>query len=175
MSALRAILTVVAVSAAAAGCSDRSQDIASTPDAELTLHGPNAVRYPVRSPIIEKYYVKGLVNSRGSCGMHRHFEGRAGQRTVIYESVIEADHTACEFIVARHPPESAPGDFRRQIEELQKERDRVRRQMRQGATLDISSISPSTSTAGNDTSEFLEYSTYVEERCMAVRPRTQCR
>ena len=172
MSPLRVNLTFMVVSAAAAGCSDRSQDIASTENAELTLHGPNAVRYPAKAPILERIYVKGVITSRGSCGLQRHFEGRAGQRTVVYESVIEADRTTCEFIVARHPPESAPGDFRRQMEELEKERDRVRLQMRQGATVDIGGMSPSMSTATSDTSEFLqEYSTYVEERCKGgMRP-----
>jgi hypothetical protein len=168
MAVLRVILTFVVFSAAAAGCSDRSQVIASTENAELTLHGPDAVRYPARVPILEKYYVKGVINSRGSCGLQRHFEGRPGQRTMVYESVIEADHTACEFIVARHPPESAPAEFHRQIEELEKERDRIRLLMRQGAIVDIRSISPSMSTA-SDTSEFQEHSTYFAERCMGGR------
>lgn len=126
MSPLRVTLTLVVINAAVAGCAD----IAPTENPELTLHGPNVVRYPAKAPILEKYHVRGFINSQGTCSLQRHFENRPGQRTVVYESVIEADRTACEFIVARHPEESLPADMRRQIEELEKKQERAR-QMRQ--------------------------------------------
>lgn len=142
MSALRVTLTLVVINAAVAGCSD----IAPTENAELTLHGPDAVRYPAKAPILERIHVKGVITSRGGCGLQRHFDNRHGQRTVVHESVIEADRTACEFIVARHPEESLPADFRRRIEELEQKQERIRQVRQQGATVDSSSISSSMST-----------------------------
>jgi hypothetical protein len=122
----RALPMAVVVVVALAACADA--DRTGGPDVEVVqprLEGPHVVRFPLARPVIERIAFKGQRHDTG-CGFPRSFDTPGSQQESIFESVAEVDTVTCDFVVARHPPASAPDFVGEALREHEARLDSVR-------------------------------------------------
>jgi hypothetical protein len=86
-------------------------DVDSSPSNSVSLSGPRVVRFPPRYPVEQRVLAKGYRDAAGECSLD--LSVRLAQGQALFRSVAEYNPDTCEYVIAHHPPSSAPPGFPR--------------------------------------------------------------